>query len=32
MVNLQIVDDHKLVVECLNKLISESGIARVTGE
>jgi DNA-binding NarL/FixJ family response regulator len=32
MVNLQIVDDHKLVVECLKKLINESGIARVTGE
>jgi len=31
MVNLQIVDDHKLVVECLNKLIDDSGIARVTG-
>ena len=31
MVSLQIVDDHKLVVECLNKLINESGIARVTG-
>jgi len=31
MINLQIVDDHKLVVECLNKLINESGIAQVSG-
>lgn len=30
MINLQIVDDHKLVVESLSKLISESGVARVT--
>jgi DNA-binding NarL/FixJ family response regulator len=30
MVSLQIVDDHKLVVESLSKLISESGIAQVT--
>ncbi len=31
MINLQIVDDHKLVVESLSKLIVESGVARVTG-
>ena len=31
MINLQIVDDHKMVVECLSKLIIESGIARITG-
>lgn len=30
MINLQIVDDHKMVVESLGKLISESGIARIT--
>ncbi|WP_291529113.1 response regulator [Bacteroides sp. UBA939] len=30
MLNLQIVDDHKMVVESLSKLISESGITRVT--
>lgn len=28
---LQIVDDHKMVVESLSKLIAESGIAQVTG-
>lgn len=31
MINLQIADDHKMVVESLGKLITESGIARVTG-
>lgn len=31
MINLQIVDDHKMVVESLSKLISESGIAQITG-
>ncbi|MDR0680258.1 MAG: response regulator transcription factor [Dysgonamonadaceae bacterium] len=31
MVTVQIVDDHKMVVESLSKLINESGIARVTG-
>lgn len=30
MINLQIVDDHKVVVESLKKLINESGIALVT--
>lgn len=29
MVNIQIVDDHRMVVESLSKLINESGIARV---
>lgn len=28
--SVQIVDDHKMIVESLSKLISESGIARVT--
>ncbi len=31
MVNLQIVDDHRLVVESLGKLINESDIIQVTG-
>jgi len=31
MVTVQIVDDHKMVVESLSKLINESDIARVTG-
>jgi DNA-binding NarL/FixJ family response regulator len=30
MVSVQIVDDHKMVVESLSKLINESGIAQVT--
>jgi DNA-binding NarL/FixJ family response regulator len=30
MVNLQIVDDHKMVVDSLSKMINESGIAQVT--
>lgn len=30
MISLQIVDDHKMVVESLGKLITESGIAQVT--
>jgi len=30
MISLQIVDDHKMVVESLSKLINESGIAQVT--
>ncbi|MDR2848035.1 MAG: response regulator transcription factor [Bacteroidales bacterium] len=30
MINLQIVDDHKMVVESLSQLINESGIATVT--
>ena len=29
MVTVQIVDDHKMVVESLSKLINESGIAYV---
>ena len=31
MISLQIVDDHKMVVESLSKLINESGKAQVTG-
>ena len=31
MINLQIVDDHKMVVESLSKQINESGKAQVTG-
>ncbi len=31
MINLQIVDDHKMVVESLSNLITTSGIATVTG-
>jgi len=31
MVTLQIVDDHKMVVESLSKLINESNVARITG-
>jgi DNA-binding NarL/FixJ family response regulator len=31
MINLQIVDDHKMVVKCLSALITESGTAQVTG-
>jgi DNA-binding NarL/FixJ family response regulator len=31
MVNLQIVDDHRMVVEILGRMITESDIARVTG-
>ncbi len=31
MATLQIVDDHKMVVESLSKLITESGVALVTG-
>ncbi|WP_081852606.1 response regulator transcription factor [Prevotella sp. 10(H)] len=30
MINLQIVDDHRMVVESLSKLINESGVATVT--
>ena len=30
MIDLQIVDDHKMVVESLSKLIDESGIAEIT--
>lgn len=30
MINLQIVDDHRMVVESLSKLINESGRAKVT--
>lgn len=30
MINLQIVDDHKMVVESLSKLINESSVASVT--
>jgi len=30
-IKLSIVDDHKLVVESLRKLIAESGIAQITG-
>ncbi len=30
MINLQIVDDHKLLVESLSKLIKESGIAQIS--
>ncbi|MDR2920046.1 MAG: response regulator transcription factor [Tannerella sp.] len=32
MIDIQIVDDHKLVVESLSRMIDESGIARVTGK
>jgi len=31
MMEVQIVDDHKMVVESLERMITESGIARVTG-
>jgi DNA-binding NarL/FixJ family response regulator len=31
MLSLQIVDDHKMIVESLSKIITESDIARVTG-
>lgn len=31
MIDVQIVDDHKMVVESLDRMITESGIARVTG-
>ena len=31
MITIKIVDDHKMVVESLSKLINESGIAQVTG-
>ena len=31
MISLQIVDDHKMVVESLSKLINESDMAKVTG-
>jgi DNA-binding NarL/FixJ family response regulator len=31
MMTLQIVDDHKMVVESLSRLITESGVAQVTG-
>jgi DNA-binding NarL/FixJ family response regulator len=30
MINVQIADDHKIVVESLSKMINESGIAKVT--
>jgi len=30
MITIQIVDDHKLVVESLSKLVNESGIAHVS--
>ncbi|MDR1161531.1 MAG: response regulator transcription factor [Tannerellaceae bacterium] len=30
MINVQIVDDHKLLAGSLNKVINESGIARIT--
>jgi DNA-binding NarL/FixJ family response regulator len=30
MINLQIIDDHRMVVESLSQLINESGIATVT--
>lgn len=32
MITVQIADDHKMVVESLSRMISESGIARVTGK
>jgi DNA-binding NarL/FixJ family response regulator len=32
MIEIQIVDDHKIVVESLSKMINESGIAQVTGK
>jgi DNA-binding NarL/FixJ family response regulator len=32
MINVQIVDDHKIVVESLSRMINESGIAQVTGK
>jgi len=31
MITIKVVDDHKMVVESLSKLINESGIAQVTG-
>lgn len=31
MIDVQIVDDHKMVVESLDRMITEAGIARVTG-
>lgn len=31
MIDVQIVDDHKMVVESLDRMITESGVARVTG-
>jgi len=31
MTEVQIVDDHKMVVESLERMIAESGVARVTG-
>jgi DNA-binding NarL/FixJ family response regulator len=32
MISIQIVDDHKMVVESLSRMINESGIAQVTGK
>jgi DNA-binding NarL/FixJ family response regulator len=32
MIDVQIVDDHKMIVESLGRMINQSGIARVTGE
>jgi len=32
MIEVQIVDDHKMVVESLSRMIDESGIAQVTGK
>jgi DNA-binding NarL/FixJ family response regulator len=32
MIDIQIVDDHKLVVESLSRMIDDSGIARITGK
>jgi DNA-binding NarL/FixJ family response regulator len=32
MIDVQIVDDHKIVVESLSRMINESGIAQVTGK
>jgi DNA-binding NarL/FixJ family response regulator len=30
MINVQIVDDHKLLADCLSRIINESGIARIS--
>ena len=32
MITVQIVDDHKVVVESLSRMINESGLARITGK
>ncbi|MDR1556396.1 MAG: response regulator transcription factor [Tannerellaceae bacterium] len=32
MIDIQIADDHKMVVESLSRMINESGVAQVTGK